>query len=77
MHAVLPEVPPAVLPASESSGGSSSGAGEGGGSSRAGESGSSSRQAVVAEGWRLVAKSGGQGMFDVVVIAHNGKCANR
>lgn len=27
--------------------------------------------------WRLVGRGREQGMFDAVVIAHNGKCANR
>lgn len=30
-----------------------------------------------AGGWRISAKGKGQGVFDAVVIAHNGKCANR
>lgn len=30
-----------------------------------------------ANGWRLMAKGRDQGVFDAVVIAHNGKCANR
>ncbi|KAL4432882.1 hypothetical protein ABPG77_008208 [Micractinium sp. CCAP 211/92] len=29
------------------------------------------------EGWRLEGRGRDQGIFDVVVIAHNGKCANR
>jgi hypothetical protein len=29
------------------------------------------------EGWQLRGKRGQEGMFDAVIIAHNGKCANR
>lgn len=28
-------------------------------------------------GWQLIGNNRNQGVFDAVVIAHNGKCANR
>jgi hypothetical protein len=35
------------------------------------------RVAATPKGWQLTGNNKSQGHFDAVVIAHNGKCANR